>query len=123
MRGCGRGAPSRAMVRPAARLRCWRDRGSVAGDSDRPDVSTTFLQPFFSYAIGGGQTLSLNSETSYDWMGAQWTVPINVGYSKVFNVGDQAMSWQIGARYYAVKPAGGPDWGIRTGLTLVFPEH
>lgn len=33
MRGCGRGAPSRAMVRPAARLRCWRDRGSVAGDS------------------------------------------------------------------------------------------
>lgn len=33
MRGCGRGAPSRAMVRPAARLRCWRDRGSVVGDS------------------------------------------------------------------------------------------
>jgi hypothetical protein len=96
---------------------------SVAGDGDRPDVSATFLQPFFSYALGGGQTLSLNSETSYDWTGHQWTVPINLGYSKVFSIGHQAMSWQIGARYYAVKPEAGPDWGIRTGLTLVFPEH
>jgi len=28
----------------------------------------------------------------------------------------------IGARYYAEKPANGPDWGVRFGLTFMFPK-
>jgi hypothetical protein len=96
---------------------------SFAGDDDRADVSTTFLQPFLAYALGGGQTLSLNLESSYDWEAEQWTVPLNVGYSKVFTLGGQSMSWQIGARTYLEAPDGGPDWGIRSTLTFLFPEH
>ncbi|TAV41684.1 transporter [Rhizobium leguminosarum] len=96
---------------------------SFAGASDRADVSSTFLQPFVAYSLGSGQTLSLNTETTYDWTGKQWTVPINVGYSKVFKVGEQAMSWQVGARYYAEGPENGPQWGIRTGITFLFPER
>jgi hypothetical protein len=96
---------------------------SFAGDEDRADVSQTFLQPFVSYALGGGQTLSLNLESSYDWNADQWTVPLNAGYSKVFSVGGQLMSWQIGARAYLEAPDGGPDWGVRSTLTLLFPSR
>jgi hypothetical protein len=31
---------------------------SFAGDGGRPDVNSTFLQPFVSYALGSGQTLA-----------------------------------------------------------------
>jgi hypothetical protein len=48
----------------------------------------------------------------------QWTVPINLAVSQVFKVGDQAMSFQVGGKYYAEAPQGGPDWGIRTTLTF-----
>ncbi|MBN2631785.1 MAG: hypothetical protein JXR75_14745 [Rhodobacteraceae bacterium] len=94
---------------------------SVAGDDDRPDVSATLFQPFVSYGLGNGQTISLNAESSYDWENDQWTVPINVGYSKVFKAGQQMMSWQVGAKYYAEGPDTAPAWGVRTTLTLLFP--
>lgn len=95
---------------------------SVAGEGGRPEVNQTFLQPFTSYALGSGRSITLNTETTYDWVGSQWTVPINLTFQQVFKIGTQAMSFQIGGRVYAEKPEQGPDWGIRTGLTLLFPE-
>ena len=94
---------------------------SVGGDSARADISNTFFQPFVAYALGKGQTVSLNMEGSYDWYADQATIPINVSYSKVFKAGDQLMSFAVGAKYYADGPAGVPDWGLRTTLTLLFP--
>jgi hypothetical protein len=96
---------------------------SVVGDDDRADVNQTFLQPFVAYALGGGTTISLNAESSYDWTAEQWTVPINLGVSQVFKIGEQAMSIQVGGKYYAEAPAGGPEWGIRTTLTFLFPRR
>jgi hypothetical protein len=32
------------------------------------------------------------------------------------------MSFQLGARYYLEAPEGGPDWGLRSTLTFLFPE-
>lgn len=94
---------------------------SVGGSDARPDVNATYFQPFLSYALGSGQTVSFNVESSYNWEADQWTVPINVGYSKVFKSGSQLMSFQAGAKYYADGPAGVPEWGLRTTLTLLFP--
>ncbi|WP_372012438.1 transporter [Pseudoxanthomonas sp. 10H] len=95
---------------------------SFAGDSDRNDVSSTFLQPFLTRGMGQGRTLSLNLESSYNWETRQWTVPVNIGYSKVSRIGAQMVSYQGGVRYYAESPAGGPDWGLRFAFTLLFPE-
>jgi len=94
---------------------------SFAGDDDYPDVNRTYLQPFITYALGHGQTVSLNLESSYDWTADQWTVPINLGYTKVFKIGSQPISFQLGGRYYPVTPDGGPDWGIRSTITFLFP--
>ena len=95
---------------------------SVAGDGGREDINSTFLQPFVAYALGHGTTISLNAESSYDWVADQWTVPINLGVSQVFKIGGQAMSFQVGGKWYVEAPDGGPEWGIRTTLTLLFPE-
>jgi hypothetical protein len=96
---------------------------SYAGDDDRSDISQTFIQPFVSYALGSGQTVSLNSESSYNWEAEQWTVPLNLVYTKVFALVGQPMSVQFGGRYYAEKPDGGPDWGVRATFTLLFPTQ
>ncbi|MBB3217252.1 hypothetical protein FHW72_002334 [Ochrobactrum sp. RC6B] len=95
---------------------------SVAGPSDRRDVSASYLQPFVSYNLGQGRSVSLSVDSTYDWEARQWTVPINLGATQVFKVNDQAMSLQVGGRYYADGPAGTPEWGLRTTLTFLFPE-
>ena len=95
---------------------------NVGGTDGRPEVNATFIQPFVSYIPGGGRTLSLNTETTYDWNSEQFTIPINLMYSEMFQIGEQHAQWQIGARYYAEKPEGGPDWGLRAGLTFLFPK-
>ncbi|WP_240732338.1 MULTISPECIES: transporter [Dyella] len=96
---------------------------SFAGNSKRNDISNTFLQPFLAKQFKGGRTLTVNIESTYDWKGKDWTVPINLMYSKVTKIGGQMISYQGGVRYYAEAPNHGPDWGLRFSLTLLFPEH
>lgn len=95
---------------------------SVAGPSGRQDVSASLLQPFVSYNLGQGRSMSLSLDSTYDWEAKQWTLPINLGATQVFKVSDEAMSLQVGGRYYADGPKGTPKWGLRTTLTFMFPE-
>lgn len=94
---------------------------SFAGDDSRPEYNRSFVQPFVSYAVGKGLTLSLNTESTFDWVTQQWTVPIIAGFSKVFTVGTQAMSFGVSGKYYVVKPEYGPEWGARVQLTFLYP--
>jgi len=95
---------------------------SVAGDEDRADVSSTFLQPFVSKGLPGGVTLGLNTESTYDWENKQWTVPIIVTYSKVTKLGGQLVSIGGGVKYFVEAPDGGPEWGLRFIFTLLYPR-
>lgn len=94
----------------------------VGGGRRRVDISSTFLQPFVSRGIGQGRTVGVNLESTYDWEAKQWTLPLNVFYSKVTKLGSQMLSYQGGARVYVDTPSGGPDWGVRFTVTLLFPE-
>jgi len=96
---------------------------SVAGNSDRPDISSTFLQPFISYTTPDAWTFSLNTESTYDWKNDQWAVPINFSVAKLLKFGEQPVSFQVGARYWAEAPENGPNgWGFRAGITFLFPQ-
>jgi hypothetical protein len=95
---------------------------SFAGKDSRADVSATFLQPFVSYTTKTYTTFGLNTESTYDWKNSQWTVPINLTVSQLLKLGNQPISLQLGWRYYAVKPDGGPDWGLRFVVTFLFPK-
>lgn len=95
----------------------------VAGSgSRRADISTTLIQPFLSKGFGGGRTLAFNVESTYDWKARQWTLPLNIQYSKVTRLGSQLISYQGGVRAYLDAPAGGPDWGVRLTVTLLYPR-
>ena len=96
---------------------------SVGGDPGRKDVNQTFLQPFVAYGKSGW-TFSVNSESAANWEaedGQKWTVPINMMVSKVVLLGRRPISIQAGPRFYLESPTGGPKWGFRAGLTLIFP--
>lgn len=66
--------------------------------------------------------MSVTTETTYDWVSEKWTVPVNLGFSQVMKIGEQPVSFQIGGKYYAEAPEGGPAWGLRTTITLLFPK-
>jgi hypothetical protein len=95
---------------------------SVAGSNSRPDVSSTFLQPFVSYTTKGATTYGLNAESTYDWKSKQWSVPINISVSQLTRIGKQPVSFALGGRYYVIRPDFGPDWGVRFVTTLLFPK-
>jgi hypothetical protein len=96
---------------------------SVGGDDDRADVEATFLQPFLSYTSGTLTSIGINTESTYDWDSETWAVPVNVTVTQLLRAGRQPLSLQVGARYWADGPAGGPDgWGYRAALTLLFPK-
>tara|TARA_B100000700_G_scaffold241549_1_gene268848 strand:- start:4900 stop:5730 length:831 start_codon:yes stop_codon:yes gene_type:complete len=96
---------------------------SFAGDDDRNDVRATFMQPFLAYTTPTLTTMTLNSESTYDWEAEEWSVPVNLMATQLFRIGKQPMSLQLGARYWANAPEAGPDgWGWRLAYTLVFPK-
>jgi hypothetical protein len=95
---------------------------SVGGDSDRGDVSGTFLQPFLTYTTPQSTSYVLLTETQYDWEREQWTVPINLAINQLVTIGKQPVQFQIGGRYYAEAAEYGPKWGLRASVTLLFPK-
>ncbi len=95
---------------------------SFAGAGSRADVSATFLQPFLSYTFKTYTTLGLNTESTYDWENKRWTVPLNATVAQLLKLGGQPIQFTLGGRSYVDRPAGGPDWGLRFVVTLLFPK-
>jgi hypothetical protein len=98
---------------------------SVAGDEDRAYVSSTFLQPFVTYTTKKHTTYAVNTESTYNWHDAEWTVPINITAAQLLKIGKMPVQFQFGPRVYVVrsdKPVAGADWGLRFAVTLLFPK-
>jgi hypothetical protein len=96
---------------------------SVAGSNERDDISATYMQPFINYTWPTSVSVGLDLETTYNWVANEWTVPINATVSRVVKIGKQPNSLQAGVRYYVESPVGGPHWGLRSNVTLLFPKR
>jgi hypothetical protein len=97
---------------------------SFAGDSKAPDVSQAFFQPFFAYTTPHAVTSSLNSESTANWEARgtdTWTIPVNFVVSKLVKHGPVPISYGAGAGVYLDQPAGGPEWKLRSVVTMLFP--
>jgi hypothetical protein len=95
---------------------------SVGGNDGRETVNATYMQPFVAYTTHTHTTFTLNSESTYDWTGRQWTMPFNAGVSQILKLGDQPVSIGLMGTWYAEAPASAPDWGIRLIFTFLFPK-
>ena len=96
---------------------------SVQNRGRLDDVNNSFVQPFVSYTTPTAWTATLQTETSYDWQGEQWAVPINFVVTKILKLGDQLVSVGAGVRYWAEGPEQGPHgWAGRVVFTLLLPK-
>jgi hypothetical protein len=94
---------------------------SFAGSGDQ-SINATYFQPFVSYSTPKATSITLNLETTYDWQGNQWNVPMNLLVSQLVPIKGQPVQFFVGGRYYLEKPTDGPEWGLRFGFTLLFPK-
>jgi hypothetical protein len=96
---------------------------SFAGKDDRRHYNVTFLQPFLAYITKTKTTLTLNTESAYDWGAKEWSMPINFVVSQLLKIGEVPFQLGVGARYWADSPDNGPEgWGVRAQLTFLFPK-
>jgi len=96
---------------------------SFAGESQRADISATFLQPFITYITPKQTTFAFNTESTYDWENRQWSAPLNFTVSQLLRAGGQLFQLGGGIRYWATAPDAGPEgWGFRLQLTLLYPK-
>jgi hypothetical protein len=104
----------------------WNQVWSFAGPSSRLDVNQMYLQPFLVYNTPTAVSIGMNSETIANWKaesGQKWTVPLNFFVSKVATFGMFPASYQVGVGFYVDKPEGGPDWQLRSTITLLLPKR
>jgi hypothetical protein len=102
-----------------------RQLWSVAGPSDRPNVSQLLVQPFINYNMAEGRYLVSSPIITANWeasSGNKWALPLGGGIGKIFRVGEQPMNASLQAFDYLQSPAGGPRWAVRTQLQFLFPR-
>jgi hypothetical protein len=92
---------------------------SVAGDSDRPDISSTFLQPFAAYTTPEAWTVSFQSESTYNRKSSKWSIPVNLAVAKLVYWGQLPVSLSAGVGYWLESPNSGPE-GFRYRLQANF---
>jgi hypothetical protein len=96
---------------------------SVAGTSNRPNVSAFLVQPFVNYNLKGGWAISSAPIVTANWGAAQnkWTVPLGGGVSKTFKNDGQLM--QLTVLYYTnvVRPLTAPQTTLRVSWSLLWP--
>jgi hypothetical protein len=96
---------------------------SFAGLPNRPNVSSSLVQPFVNrnlangWAITTAPVMTVNSNLP----GTKWTVPIGGGVGRTFKYNDQLMS--VSVLYYTnvVRPIGSPQTTLRVSWSLLWP--
>lgn len=96
---------------------------SFAGNDDRDDINSTFVQPFVAYTLPSAWTVSFQSETTYNWEIKEWAVPFNVAASKLVMMGKLPVSLQAGVGHWLTSPDGAADgWRFRVQANFVLPK-
>jgi len=94
---------------------------SVAGQSDRPDVSQLFVQPFFTYNWKSGAGIGIVGSITQDWESKTTVSTITLPLSGITKFGKQIIQLAVGPQI----PISGPnkaDFGWRAQLVLIFPK-
>ena len=103
---------------------------SFSGEDGR-DVNKMLIQPFLNYNLPKGWYLTSSPIITANWNHPDnkgWTVPVGLGFGRVFVVGTQPINASLSAYYNAVKPevAGEEllgDWTVRAQVQFLFPKR
>ena len=94
---------------------------SFAGESERADVNIGAFQPFGILQLGGEHYLRSTGIWVYNFENDNYSMPIGLGYGKVFKKGTTVYNAFIEPQYsVADSGAGQPVWQIFFGLNMQF---
>jgi hypothetical protein len=96
---------------------------SFAGDGQRQEVSRFYIQPFLSYTLPSSLNLGASMQNTYDWKNDYWIWSLFPSVSKVFKPGKTPINLSMGPLFYAGKESRIADFGLRVGLTFMFPAQ
>lgn len=102
-----------------------RQLWSVAGDSDRAEVSQFLAQPFVNYNLDDGWYLASAPVVTANWnadSGERWTIPVGGGIGKLFRLGKLPVNASLQSYYNVEHPKFGPDWSARFQVQFLFPK-
>jgi len=98
---------------------------STGGDDDRPDVSKFYFQPILTYHFDKNWYVKSSSVLmSIDWEdNSRWSIPIGVQLGTITKIfGNQPAKMFVETFYDVSGNNTGTEWGIKIGLTLLFPS-
>lgn len=99
---------------------------SFAGPSGYPYWSQFYSQVFIFYNLKKGWHLTTAPIITANWTagsGDVWTVPVGGGFGRLVKLeGKLPVNINLSAYGYALKPAGGPSWTMRTQVAILLPE-
>lgn len=96
---------------------------SFAGEGGREDVNLSYVEPWLSFVTKTNTTLSISTETNYDWEAGGWSVPVNLIVDQLFQIGKQHIAVGGAIKYWAESTDSGPEgFGFRLQMTLLFPK-
>jgi hypothetical protein len=94
---------------------------SFAGESERADVNLGAFQPFGILQLGKGHYLRSTGIWVYNFENDGYSMPIGLGYGKVFKKGNTVYNAFIEPQYsVAYSDPGQPIWQVFIGLNLQF---
>jgi len=95
-------------------------------DSDRDRVRALTFQPFIDYNFEGGWYVVSSPVITANWnaekAGDRWTVPVGIGFGRVFKIGTQPVNFSIRPYYNVHRPDDAARWSLQFNLTFLFPE-
>jgi hypothetical protein len=94
---------------------------SVAGQSDRANVSQMFIQPFFTYNWKSGAGIGAVGSITQDWENKITASSVAIPFTGITKFGKQIIQLALGPQI----PISGPnrgDFGWRAQLVLIFPK-
>jgi hypothetical protein len=93
------------------------------GGSNDENFSTTTIEYFYAYGLGGGWQIAAAPVIEADWEaenGETWTVPIGIGIEKTTKFGDTPWNFALEAQYYIEQPDSfGPEFLLIFTITPV----
>lgn len=95
---------------------------TVESHTDKTETNQLFVQPFMSFVLPTATTLTLSSETTFDWAANEKEVPIIFQVGQMARIGGQLINFQVGQQWYADKYTGGSNWATRFQVTFLFPR-
>ncbi len=94
---------------------------SFAGESERADVNIGAFQPFGILQLGGRHYLRSTGIWVYNFESDSYSMPIGLGYGKVFKIRNTVYNAFIEPQYsVADSGPGQPEWQVFVGLNMQF---